>query len=135
MQRLIKIFNFEIITAQFHYTSDKTIPWNYTSQEVIQEPQATAKQKVEKSINDIVGTGEMTRSDRCYTPINSGTRKGESSTGNGGIKIAAPKKKDKVPINEPATEVEANEFLKFIKHSEYNIVEHTSYQLRYPYWF
>ena len=26
-------------------------------------------------------------------------------------------------INEPITEVEANEFLKFIKHSEYSIVE------------
>ena len=33
------------------------------------------------------------------------------------------KRKDKEPINEPVTEVEANEFLKFIKHSEYNIFE------------
>ena len=56
-------------------------------------------------------------------PINSRTREGEGSTENGEIKIAASKKKDKEPINEPITEVEANEFLKFIKHSEYNIVE------------
>ena len=35
----------------------------------------------------------------------------------------APKKKDKKPINELVTEMEVDEFLKFIKHSEYNIVE------------
>ena len=65
----------------------------------------------------------MTRSGRCYAPINSGTREGESSTNNGGIKIAAPKRKDKKPINEPVTKMEADEFLRFIKHSEYNTVE------------
>ena len=48
----------------------------------------------------------------------------------------APKRKDKEPINELVIEEEADEFLKFIKHSEYNIVEqlHKLYQLRYPYW-
>ena len=35
----------------------------------------------------------------------------------------APKRKDKELINEPVIEEEANEFLKFIKHSEYSIVE------------
>ena len=35
----------------------------------------------------------------------------------------ALKKKDKGSINEPVTEMEADEFLMFIKHSEYNIVE------------
>ena len=65
----------------------------------------------------------MTRSGRCYASINSGKREGESSTEDGGIKIATPKRKDKEPINEPVTEVEANKFLKFIKHSEYSIVE------------
>ena len=65
----------------------------------------------------------MTRSGRCYALINSRTREGESSTENEGIKIAASKRKDKEPINEPVTEMEANKFLKFIKHSEYNIVE------------
>ena len=35
----------------------------------------------------------------------------------------ASKRKDKKPISEPVIEVEANEFLKFIKHSEYSIVE------------
>ena len=65
----------------------------------------------------------MTRSGHCYASINSGTRERESSTENGRIKIVVPKRKDKEPINEPVTKIEANEFLKFIKHSEYNIVE------------
>ena len=50
-------------------------------------------------------------------------KKGKGSIKNEGMKIAASKKKDKEPINEPVTELEANEFLKFIKHSEYSIVE------------
>ena len=39
------------------------------------------------------------------------------------MKIVASKKKDKEPINEPVTEIEADEFLKFIKHSEYSTME------------
>ena len=51
------------------------------------------------------------------------SKKGETSTENKGMKIVASKKKDKEPINEPVIEMEADEFLKFIKHSEYSIVE------------
>ena len=89
----------------------------------MQEPQAVIEQKPEKSVNDIMGTGGMTYSGRCYVPINSGTREGESSTANEGTKIAATKGKEKKPINEPVTKKKADEFLKFIKHSEYSIVE------------
>ena len=85
----------------------------------MQEPQVAVKQKLEKSISDIIGTRGMTRSGRCYAPINLGTKEGESSTVNEGTKIATSKGKDK----ELVTEEEANEFLKFIKHSEYSIVE------------
>ena len=65
----------------------------------------------------------MTHSGRCYAPINSGIREEESSAINEETKITTSKGKDKEPINEPVTEQEANEFLKFIKHSEYSIVE------------
>ena len=65
----------------------------------------------------------MTRSGRCYALNTSKAKEVETSTENEGIKIAAAKKKDKEPINEPVTEMEADEFLKFIKHSEYSIVE------------
>ena len=67
--------------------------------------------------------GRMTRSRRCYAPINPRTKEGESFIANEGIKIAALKGKDKEPINELVTEEEANEFLKFIKHNEYSIFE------------
>ena len=77
----------------------------------------------------------MTRSGRCYAPDTSKAKEVETSTKNEGMKIAASKRKDKKPINEPVTEMEADEFLKFIKHSEYSIVDScTSYQLKYPYW-
>ena len=50
------------VPAPFHYTSDKTVPWNYSSQAVVQEPQAVVEQKPKKSINDIARMGGMTRS-------------------------------------------------------------------------
>ena len=33
------------VPAPFLYTSDKAVPWNYTSQAIAQEPQAATKQK------------------------------------------------------------------------------------------
>ena len=65
----------------------------------------------------------MTHSDRCYALVNSRAKKREESVEKGGVKITVSRGKDKKMINEPITEVEVNEFLKFIKHSEYNIVE------------
>ena len=41
------------VPTPFLYANDKAVPWKYTSQAIIQEPQAVAKQKPEKSINDI----------------------------------------------------------------------------------
>ena len=54
------------VPAPFRYTNDKAVPWNYTSQAIVQELQAVAEQKPETSINDIAGTGRMTRNGRCY---------------------------------------------------------------------
>ena len=89
----------------------------------MQEPQAVAEQKPKKSVNDIERTGGMTRSGRCFAPINPKTREGESSAANERTKVAAPKKKKKELTNEPVIEKEAEEFLKFIKHSKYSIVK------------
>ena len=89
----------------------------------MQESRVAIEQKPEKTVNDIAGTRGITRSGWCYAPINSGTRERESSAANEGTKIVAPKRKNKKPINEPVTEEEANEFLKFIKHNEYSIVK------------
>ena len=79
----------------------------------MQEPQAAAEQKPKKSVNDIARTGGMTCNGWCYAPINSRTREGESSTANEGIKIAAPKRKDKEPIYEYVTSIELSVVFKF----------------------
>ena len=50
-------------------------------------------------------------------------KKGEKFVEEGRVKITVLRGKDKKVINEPVTEAEVNEFLKFIKHNEYSIVE------------
>ena len=65
----------------------------------------------------------MTCSGRCYAPINPETREKESSVTKERTKVAAPKGNENELMNDPVTEKEVEEFLKFIKHSEYSIVE------------
>ena len=74
-------------------------------------------------MNDVVRIERMTRSGQCYTLNFLGVKEGEKSTKEVGVKAANLKKKEEEPRNELVTEAEANEFLKFIKHSEYNIIE------------
>ena len=57
------------VPAPFCYINDKAVPWNYSSQAVMQDPQAAVEQKPGKSVNDITGTGGMTRSGRCYAQL------------------------------------------------------------------
>ena len=78
---------------------------------VVQEPQTTIKQKQKTSVNDIARMGGMTRSGRCYAPVNSKSKEGKNFTENEGIKIAIPRGKDKEVINESDTKAEVNEFL------------------------
>ena len=68
------------VSALFRYSSDKTIPWNYTNQVISQEPQAvrvSPEMKQERSINDIVETGGLTHNSRCYAPSLSGVKERE----------------------------------------------------------
>ena len=114
------------VPALFRYTSDKVVPWNYTNHVVLREPQVvrvSPKIKQEPSVNDIVGTGGLTRSGRCYTPGLLGVKGGEEGTEQSDVEVIILKKKGKEPLNESVSEAEANEFLKFIKHSENSIVE------------
>ena len=108
------------VPTPFRYTSDKAVPWNYTSQVVSPEPQAvqvSPETKQEPSVNDIVGTGGLTRSGRCYAPGLAGVKRGEEGTERSNIEVTVLTKKEKEPLNKPVSEAEANEFLKFIKHS------------------
>ena len=70
-----------------------------------------------------MGTGGLTRSGWCYALGLSRVKEGEEGTEQSDVEVTISKKKRKKPLNEPITKTEANEFLKFIKHSEYNIVE------------
>ena len=81
------------------------------------------EKKQDASINDIVGIRGMTHNSQCYTPIFLGVKEREKHSEDSGVKIAISKKKNQEPRNKPITEAEANKFFKFIKHSEYNIVE------------
>ena len=68
------------VSTLFRYTSDKAVPWKYTNQVVSQEPQAvrvSLETKQEPSVNDIVGTGGLPRSGRCYVLGPSGVKGGE----------------------------------------------------------
>ncbi|EOY00458.1 Gag-pro-like protein [Theobroma cacao] len=83
--------------------------------------------------NDLTGVGGITRSGRCYSPeVAERVGKGKPSQGEGGLKKADTFAKDQVDesivapnseVKNPVTEKEAGEFLKFIKHSEYSVVE------------
>ena len=93
---------------------------------VSKEPQAvrvSPETKQESSVNDIVGTGGLTCRGRCYAPGPSRVKGGEEGTEQSDVEVTVLKKKGKKLLNEPVSEVKANEFLKFMKHSEYNIVE------------
>ena len=55
-------------------------------------------------------------------PGPSGVKERGEGTEQRGVEAIVLKKKEKEPMNEPVTEAEVNEFLKFIEHNEYNIV-------------
>ena len=70
-----------------------------------------------------MGTSRLTYSDRCYAPGLSGVKEKEEGTDQSDVEVIVLKKKGKELLNEPITKTKANEFLKFIKHNEYSIVE------------
>ena len=116
------------VPTPFRYASNKAVLWNYMNQIILQEPQVvrvSLKKKQEPSVNDIIGTGGLTRSGRCYILGLSGVKQREKHIEQSGVEVTILKKKGKEPLNESVTETETetNEFLKFIKHSEYSIVE------------
>ena len=70
-----------------------------------------------------MGTGGLTRSGRCYAPSPLKVKEKEEGIEQNDVEVTVSKKKGKEPLNEPITETEINKFLKFIKHSEYSIIE------------
>ncbi|KAL4332892.1 hypothetical protein GQ457_07G009110 [Hibiscus cannabinus] len=100
--------------SPFPYQNSHQVPWVYGSNMTIPKSENS-----EIAATGFSGVGNFTRSGRCYSPntsepveIKDAGEKGQFSL-NGGTS----------EINEPVKEEEAREFLKFIKHSEYNVVE------------
>ncbi|KAA3451253.1 hypothetical protein EPI10_034474 [Gossypium australe] len=83
----------------FLYRDSKRVPWNYDCNVTIQ-----GKVNSTSASKEDQDRGSHTRSGRLYDPPES-------------------------PINEPVKEEEAKEFLKFLKYSEYSVVEQLHKQL------
>ena len=107
------------VPRPFPYESQRTVPWDYNCNYTHQT-----------TVNDLTSVGGITQSGRCYAPslakkvapeqlsvlVNEEERR----------LFKEKKGKDKeVPkgTSKPIIEKEANEFLKFIKHSEYSVIE------------
>ncbi|KAA3478108.1 RNA-directed DNA polymerase (Reverse transcriptase), Ribonuclease H-like protein [Gossypium australe] len=94
----------------------KRVLWNYDCNVMI-----SGEENPANTLKESQDVGFFTRSGMRYT-LNT---KAEPAKGKS---VIVEQKKEKMikpeaPVNEPVTEKEANEFLKVLKHSEYNVVE------------
>ncbi|KAA3468973.1 spindle pole body component 110-like protein [Gossypium australe] len=101
----------------FPYKDSKRVPWNYDCNVTI-----SGEENSTSALEEGQDVGFYTCSGRHYDPASTRTEpvKGKTPT--------AEYKKEKTarlesPVNEPITENEAREFLKFLKHNEYSVVE------------
>ena len=108
----------------FHYQNDKAIPWRYTCNVTTPGPLIvpfSLGSTSQQTVNDITGVGGMTQSGLCQE------EKSMEKTNTVTVKTHKQKVNTVVlpPVetNAPITKAEACEFLKFIKHNEYNLVE------------
>ncbi|KAA3481562.1 hypothetical protein EPI10_021921 [Gossypium australe] len=94
----------------FSYKDSKRVPWNYECNVVI-----PGKENLASASKEDQDVGSHTRSGRRYNLV-----KGKA------LMVEQEKEKLVEPepsVNEPMKEEEAKEFLKFLKHSEYSVVE------------
>ncbi|KAK8990730.1 hypothetical protein V6N11_028693 [Hibiscus sabdariffa] len=103
--------------APFPYKNSQQVPWKYSCE--VSEPVKT--DKTEENVNEV---GNFTRSGRCYsTQPNIETVKNQKGKAPA---ESSDKNFDDEPVPEyhaPVKESEAKEFLKILKHSEFNVVE------------
>ncbi|XP_052485191.1 uncharacterized protein LOC105778992 [Gossypium raimondii] len=111
------------VPAHFPYKDNKAVPWNYDVNIVV--PEGEKPKVMSEGVSRV---GHFTRSGRCYSPETVEPKK----------KVTNPSRKGKAPMYEikagveipseqevkkPVNDEEAHEFFKFIKYSEYNVVE------------
>ncbi|XP_017628470.1 uncharacterized protein LOC108471349 [Gossypium arboreum] len=97
--------------ASFPYKDNKKVPWNYDCNVIIRENIASTSKEAQVE-------GSYTRNGKRYDA--KGVR--VEPTKVKAIDIEKEKGVE-VLVNEPVKEEEAREFLKFLKHSEYSVVE------------
>ncbi|XP_052477114.1 uncharacterized protein LOC128032539 [Gossypium raimondii] len=103
--------------AKFSYKDSNKVPWNYECDVTVSGKEASVS--VAKENQKI---GSYTNTEKHCGWINSQAESAEGKV------FAAEQKEEKTVesrplINEPIKEEEATEFLKFLKHSEYSVVE------------
>ncbi|XP_017648092.1 uncharacterized protein LOC108488321 [Gossypium arboreum] len=103
--------------AVFSYKDNKRVPWSYNCNVTI-----PGKESSVSPLKEDQNMGSHTHSGRRYD------LKKTQIEAMKGRDVMVEQKKGKevepgVPVNEPVKEEEAKEFLKFLKHSEYNVVE------------
>ncbi|XP_052878849.1 uncharacterized protein LOC128285384 [Gossypium arboreum] len=105
------------IPTVFPYKDSKRVQWNYNCNVTI-----PGKQSLVDTLKEDQDRGSYTRSGRRY---NTTSEKAQPVKGKAlvveGLKEKATK--SELPANELVNEEEAKEFLKFLKHSEYSMVE------------
>ncbi|XP_017635762.1 uncharacterized protein LOC108477780 [Gossypium arboreum] len=103
--------------AVFPYKDNKRFPWNYDCNVKI-----PGKESLVDTLKEDQDRGSYTRNGRRY---NTASEKAqpvkEKALVVEGVKEKATK--SELPVNELVNEEEAKEFLKFLKHSEYSVVE------------
>ena len=107
------------VPRPFPYESQKVIPWDYNCNYTHQT-----------TVTDLTGVRDITRSGRCYAPnvVEKVALEKLSVLVNKEKEQPSRERKGKDKevsegTSKPISEKEASEFLKFIKHSEYSVIE------------
>lgn len=115
------------LPAPFPFKDTTAIPWNYNAKIIGGSPPKEPSSET-SSVTNIVGVGGMTRSGRIYTPEELGKKhatepekceKGKSKKDEGIIEEMIREKEPRKTVSDE----EASEFLKFVKQSEYMVVD------------
>ncbi|KAL4384381.1 hypothetical protein GQ457_15G000330 [Hibiscus cannabinus] len=99
--------------APFPYKDSKQVPWKY-------ECETVRPQKAEENVNEV---GNFTRSGRCYSQPQAEPTKNQKEKAHDGGQDKNLDDEPEPEYHEPVKETEAKEFLKILKHSEFNVVE------------
>ncbi|KAF1854774.1 hypothetical protein Lal_00044323, partial [Lupinus albus] len=110
----------------FPYKSDKAVPWKYQGKSV-------AKSKQTEEVVNLAGVGNMSRSGRVYSPVDLSKKIINASKGKEKI-VETSENRPELEVTElfpekmerEVSEEEACEFLRFIKQSEYQVIDQLS---------